>query len=587
MSPYAQFVMWKAVFLLAFLFAGLLAAAVTANIRFGLADTPAFSELRPPAILVPGVGALYEPGAETRREIGPDRFVVQRVNRLGFLDREPVDRRRAIASCHVAAFGGGFVEASGVPIPDKFHVRLEELAARDLPGFDVTTSAWGMLRTGQIGQLPYYDVYARPLEPDLLVLVFGPSAFRLNTPLARALRRNGTEAGVDPDLLPQVTAVRAEDGTMTLRPPAAASARIEDLIMEAPPLPLGRVWARLLGAPAPPLPASYLDRRQEEWISRLNRRAHYAWILDGIAGAREWRLRRKDPRASGGPRFLRRHPPRVREYVLDFTAFALDEFKKRADRDGAALVILARHEIRLRSNGRFKTLSTMAAERGIPVIDQFDYLAHPRGGPREARFGTGAGGSSAARHHSWAAEALLEWLARHPRVCGASSPPEAFAARGVPPPPANPCSSPGVTAAARSSGFGRRFDVCVDGRQLFYFRDGCAARDAAARFFLHVYPEDVKDLSRQHRQHGFYNRDFAFLDHGANFDGKCLAVVPLPGYEIARVATGEMLRTGPGASWRATVRLRRRSRSTRVRSGFRGPCRLPFGSGGHGELRLP
>lgn len=258
MSPYAQFVMWKAVFLLAFLFAGLFAAAVTANIRFGQADTPAFPERRAPAILVPGVGALYEPGAETRREIGPGRGVVQRVNRLGFLDREPVDRRRAIASCHVAAFGGGFVEARGVPIPDKFHVRLEELAARDLPGFDVTTSAWGTLRTGQIGQVPYYDVYARPLEPDLLALVFGPSDFRLNAPLARALRRNGKEAGVDPDLLPQVTAVRAEDGTMTLRPPAAVSARIEDLIMEAPPLPLDRVldrvWARFLGAPSPRCP---------------------------------------------------------------------------------------------------------------------------------------------------------------------------------------------------------------------------------------------------------------------------------------------------------------------------------------------
>ena len=280
----------------------------------------------------------------------------------------------------------------------------------------------------------------------------------------------------------------------------------------------------------------------------MNRRAHYAWILDGIAGAREWRLHRKDPRAGG-------------KYVLGFTAFALDEFKKRADRDGAALVILARHEMRLRGNGRFETLSAMAAERGIPVIDQFDYLAHPRGGPREARFDTGARGSRAARHHSWAAEALLEWFARHPRACGTSSPPKAFAARGVPPPLANPCSSPGVTAAARSSGFGRRFDVCVDGRQLFYFRDRCAARNAAARFFLHVYPEDVKDLSRQRRQHGFYNRNFAFLDRGANFDGKCLAVVPLPGYEIERVETGRVLRDRSGPRWRATVRPRPRRRS--------------------------
>lgn len=560
MSPYAQLVMWRAIFLLSFLFMGLFAAAVTAKALFRPADPPAFSELRAPAILAPGVGALYEPGAEMRREIGPGRGVVQKVNRLGFLDRAPMDRHRAIESCHVAVFGGDFVEARGVPIIDKFHVRLEELAARDLPGLDVTTSAWGMPRTGQIGQLPYYDVYARPLEPDLLVLVFSPNDFRLNAPLARALRRKGKEAGADPDMLPQVTAVQAEDGTMTLRPPASVSARIEDLIMEAPPLPLGRVWTRFLGAPDSSLPARYLDRRQEEWISRLSRRAHYAWILDGIDGARDWRLHPDDPRASGGPRFLRRHPPQVREYVLGFTAFALDEFKKRADRDGAALVVLARHTMRLRNNGTFETLAAMAAERGIPVIDQFDYIAHPRGGPREARFDRGAGESSAARHHSWAAETLLEWLARHPHVCGvggASSPPAAFAARRDPPPLANPCRSPGVAAPAHGSRFRQRFDVCVDARQLFYFRDRCTVRDAAARFFLHVYPEDVKDLPRQRRQYGFYNGDFVFLEYGANFDGKCLAAAPLPGYEIARVETGEKSPGGSRTGWRATVRLRR------------------------------
>ena len=52
---------------------------------------------------------------------------------------------RAAASCHIAMIGDSYVEARQVPIADKFHVRLEELAARELRHLDITTSAFGIM----------------------------------------------------------------------------------------------------------------------------------------------------------------------------------------------------------------------------------------------------------------------------------------------------------------------------------------------------------------------------------------------------------------------------------------------------------
>ena len=87
------------------------------------------------------------------------------------------------ASCHIAMIGDSYVEALQVPIADKFHVRLEELAAEELRHLDITTSAFGIMGTGQVNQLAYYDEFARTLRPALLVLVFVNNDFMNNAPI--------------------------------------------------------------------------------------------------------------------------------------------------------------------------------------------------------------------------------------------------------------------------------------------------------------------------------------------------------------------------------------------------------------------
>ena len=173
-----------------------------------------FMETREPIRFVPAVGYLREPLAEIRWTNYRDYWTAARANSWGFLDREPVSPSRAEASCHVALIGDSFVEAKQVPIADKVQVQLATRAAQALPGWDVTTSAFGTGGTGQLNQLPFYDVYARRLRPKLLVLVFVSNDFADNSAVLQALDR-----GWDPDRLPFVSAARDAEGALQLRPP--------------------------------------------------------------------------------------------------------------------------------------------------------------------------------------------------------------------------------------------------------------------------------------------------------------------------------------------------------------------------------
>lgn len=87
------------------------------------------------------------------------------------------------------------------------------------------------------------------------------------------------------------------------------------------------------------------------------------------------------------------------------------------------------------------------------------------------------------------------------------------------------------------------FDVYMDDaeRALTYVKEPCAPADAAPLFFLHVMPERKIDLSDERRELGFDNLDFEFSLRGMMFDGKCVALVPMPDYEIAKARTGQHL----------------------------------------------
>ena len=94
------------------------------------------------------------------------------------------------------------------------------------------------------------------------------------------------------------------------------------------------------------------------------------------------------------------------------------------------------------------------------------------------------------------------------------------------------------------------FDIYLDGGTLVYRRETCDAADVGGRFYLHIFPADADELPADRQDHGFVNRGFDFPEYGAMRDGKCLAVAPLPDYDIARIRTGQYI-PGQGNLWQA------------------------------------
>ena len=409
----------------ALLAAGLALLAVAGELR--LRSTVPFMTSSIPRAFVPGVGLVGRPGAEMRATNRLDFWQVSRFNREGFLDREPPRAEPAAADCHVTVIGDSFVAARQVPIADKLHVRLEVLAARRPGGLHVTTSAFGRGGTGQINQLAWYDEFARERVPGLIGLVFHSNDYFENSPLLTALQTLR-----DPDRLPVMTAERAADGALRLRPPnpdyedrGSLRRRRGDLefwhplgsmrsmrYVHAVTRRAGR-WSYLGGwldaqvrarAPLGVTPQMFA------WADVLRKKHPDEPLLDAFA-RREW---------PAGVRFHldelfaaeRLPPPYAAE--LEYTAFALEQFRRRADRDGAALVILATHHLRP-GEPLFDRLRAIAGELRIPVVSLYDHVVRRGGRVRDAHWRHDYHWTPAG--HQWAAEAILEHLRRRPDVC--------------------------------------------------------------------------------------------------------------------------------------------------------------------------
>ena len=521
----------------------------------------------------PTVGSIFRPNAEVRSTNGLDFWTISRTNILGFLDREPIGIERATASCHIAMIGDSYVEAHQVPVADKFHVRLEELAAEELHHLDVTTSAFGISGTGQVNQLAFYDEFARYLRPALVVLVFVSNDFMNNAPILDGLNR-----GMYPDRLKNVSATRGADGSITLRPPWPGTWPDAEIRIAVPPAPAPshtRATDYLTGISlfadyltGISLFADWLDAKrhtsssddadpgssddadpgssddadpglvaQEALLSQ--RSPGYAALLDG------WRPTTRE--GIKDPFLFAQDMPAIHEDALDFTGFALAQFRERAARDGAALVILSTHDMGTRGHLGFDRLTALAEPRGIPIIDQHDYITRQGAEPRDARWAHDGHWNAAG--HRWAAEALFEYLKRNQAICTTRK-------RPASPPPSPSWLADYESVASGEPAARSVFDIYLRENAVSYLKSPCGAADAQARFFLHVIPEDVEDLPADHRRYGFDNLDFHYLDfrYGKSaalaFSGKCIAKRPLPDYPIARIRTGQFI-PDDGNIWQA------------------------------------
>ena len=88
------------------------------------------------------------------------------------------------------------------------------------------------------------------------------------------------------------------------------------------------------------------------------------------------------------------------------------------------------------------------------------------------------------------------------------------------------------------------FRVHLHEGNLIYVNEACESDDFLGGFFLDVAPLSAEWLPPWRQRHGFDDLKFIFAQHGVAFDGVCLASVPLPNYDIARISTGQIGRDG-------------------------------------------
>ncbi len=107
-------------------------------------------------------------------------------------------------------------------------------------------------------------------------------------------------------------------------------------------------------------------------------------------------------------------------------------------------------------------------------------------------------------------------------------------------------------AMGQTTGMRAEFDLYLHDGRLIYAKEDCGGDDTGRRFFLHITPRNVNDLAAERRRHGFDNLNFWFWEYGASSDGECLAIAPLPEYEIESVSTGQF-GDGGGRIWSAAM----------------------------------
>ena len=102
------------------------------------------------------------------------------------------------------------------------------------------------------------------------------------------------------------------------------------------------------------------------------------------------------------------------------------------------------------------------------------------------------------------------------------------------------------------------FDVYLDDKFMIYTKDACREEDITPKFFLALHPANENDLPDARKPHGFDNLDFRFQDQAIRRDDRCIAIAPLPNYDIARIHTGQFTQRTDGSfehTWEGEIHL--------------------------------
>ncbi len=100
------------------------------------------------------------------------------------------------------------------------------------------------------------------------------------------------------------------------------------------------------------------------------------------------------------------------------------------------------------------------------------------------------------------------------------------------------------------------FALYLEGRTLMWVKAACGPVDMRGRpFLVRVFPGDVADLPRRHRNWGFESLLFDLGRYGVRIDGRCLIRLPLPAYTIRAIEVGQMVPSTGADLWRVAIPL--------------------------------
>ena len=110
--------------------------------------------------------------------------------------------------------------------------------------------------------------------------------------------------------------------------------------------------------------------------------------------------------------------------------------------------------------------------------------------------------------------------------------------------------------AAKEPGARSFFDVYFEDDAVIYVKEPCVETEAMldGHFIIDFTPHRNSDLRADERDAGFERIGFGFPDHGAAFDGKCVAAVPAPHYSVAAIRTSQHARKSRALIWEEEFR---------------------------------
>jgi hypothetical protein len=354
-------------------------------------------------------GFNFKPHETVRHTNFVDFQTSETANADGFLDRPFPALEKPSGVCRIAFIGDSFVEAAQVRNEHKLQVVFERLARERWPHLAIETMATGYSGTGQLNQVPFYDLWVAPRKPDVVVLVFVSNDFANNSAVLEAVRN-----GWHPLHMPRLFANKTSTGEIVLQP--------------IDPNFDSHTLLNTNGSPA----------KWHRWLHRLS--YFYRWVfaqmkiqnpaataqLTGTEDVNKLYVDRAEQLVRLSPEYARKlsgwdmrkfpkfnqmfqQEPLIELFqdAIDYTEFAFDQFYQRIRRDNARPVVISAFNVEGR---HLKRLNHMLDERAIEHASQADAVVAQKIDRRKLHFSRD--GHWNAEGHRHAAVMLLDWFAK-------------------------------------------------------------------------------------------------------------------------------------------------------------------------------